>query len=34
MQGLTAIIADKKDTEELNRYKNELLKLKSFLWKR
>jgi len=28
---LTAIIADKKDTEELNRYKNELLKLKSFL---
>ncbi|MFY1047459.1 hypothetical protein [Chryseobacterium sp. GP-SGM7] len=28
---LTAIIADKKDPEELNRYKNELLKLKSFL---
>ena len=28
---LTAIIADKKDTEELNRYKNELLKLKSYL---
>lgn len=28
---LTAIIADKKDTEELNRYKNELLKLKSAL---
>jgi hypothetical protein len=29
---LTAIIADKKDTEELNRYKNELLKLKSYLF--
>lgn len=28
---LTAIIADKKDIEELNRYKNELLKLKSYL---
>ncbi|MDR6156677.1 hypothetical protein QF023_000193 [Chryseobacterium sp. SLBN-27] len=28
---LTAIIADKKNTEELNRYKNELLKLKSYL---
>lgn len=28
---LTAIIADKKDSEELNRYKNELLKLKEFL---
>lgn len=28
---LTAIIADKKDTEELNRYKTELLKLKSYL---
>ncbi|KNB62543.1 MULTISPECIES: hypothetical protein [Chryseobacterium group] len=28
---LTAIIADKKDTEELNHYKNELLKLKSYL---
>ncbi|AZA53822.1 MULTISPECIES: hypothetical protein [Chryseobacterium] len=28
---LTAIIADKKNTEELNRYKAELLKLKSFL---
>ncbi|MCD0456289.1 hypothetical protein LPB85_12660 [Chryseobacterium sp. LC2016-27] len=28
---LTAIIADKKDLEELNRYKNELLKLKSYL---
>lgn len=28
---LTAIIADKKDAEELNRYKNELLKLKSYL---
>ncbi|WP_435523412.1 hypothetical protein [Chryseobacterium indoltheticum] len=28
---LTAIIADKKDTEELSRYKNELLKLKGFL---
>ncbi|KFC20723.1 hypothetical protein [Chryseobacterium sp. FH1] len=28
---LTAIIADKKDTKELNRYKNELLKLKSYL---
>ncbi len=28
---LTAIIADKKDTEELNRYKNELLKLKNYL---
>jgi hypothetical protein len=28
---LTAIIADKKDMEELNRYKNELLKLKSYL---
>lgn len=28
---LTAIIADKKDTEELNRYKNELLKLKTYL---
>ncbi|AZA47076.1 hypothetical protein EG346_02175 [Chryseobacterium carnipullorum] len=28
---LTAIIADKKNTEELNRYKTELLKLKSFL---
>lgn len=28
---LTAIIADKKDTEELNRYKDELLKLKSYL---
>jgi len=28
---LTAIIADKKDTVELNRYKNELLKLKSYL---
>jgi hypothetical protein len=28
---LTAIIADKKDTEELNCYKNELLKLKSYL---
>jgi hypothetical protein len=28
---LTAIMADKKDTEELNRYKNELLKLKSYL---
>ncbi|HEX7870259.1 MAG TPA: hypothetical protein VF455_09105, partial [Chryseobacterium sp.] len=27
---LTAIIADKKDTKELNRYKNELLKLKGF----
>lgn len=28
---LTAIIADKKDSHELNRYKNELLKLKGFL---
>ncbi|SHM72732.1 hypothetical protein SAMN05444360_11695 [Chryseobacterium carnipullorum] len=28
---LTAIIADKNDTEELNRYKDELLKLKSYL---
>lgn len=28
---LTAIIADKKDAAETNRYKNELLKLKSFL---
>jgi len=28
---LTAIIADKKNTEELNRYKTELHKLKSFL---
>lgn len=28
---LTAIIADKKDVLEINRYKNELLKLKSFL---
>ena len=28
---LTAIIADKKDTKELSRYKNELLKLKGFL---
>lgn len=28
---LTAIIADKKEPEELNRYKNELLKLKGFL---
>lgn len=28
---LTAIIADKKDVKELNRYKNELLKLKGFL---
>jgi len=28
---LTAIIADKKDAQELNRYKNELLKLKGFL---
>lgn len=28
---LTAIIADKKDTVETDRYKNELLKLKSFL---
>jgi len=28
---LTAIIADKKDTVELNRYKNELLKLKNYL---
>ena len=28
---LTAIIADKKDTAELKRYKNELLKLKSYL---
>ncbi|WP_312076299.1 hypothetical protein [Chryseobacterium sp.] len=28
---LTAIIADKKDPEELNRYKNELLKLKGYL---
>jgi len=28
---LTAIIADKKNTEELNRYISELLKLKSFL---
>ena len=28
---LTAIIADKKNMVELNRYKNELLKLKSFL---
>ena len=28
---LTAIIADKKDVSELNRYKTELLKLKSFL---
>ena len=28
---LTAIIADKKNVEELNRYKTELLKLKSFL---
>ncbi|MFC4162864.1 hypothetical protein ACFOWU_04305 [Epilithonimonas zeae] len=28
---LTAIIADKKDPEELNRYKNELLKLKVYL---
>lgn len=28
---ITAIIADKKDAEELNRYKNELLKLKGFL---
>lgn len=28
---LTAIIADKKDVEELNRYKTELLKLKRFL---
>lgn len=28
---LTAIIADTKNTEELNRYKTELLKLKSFL---
>lgn len=28
---LTAIIADKKDSQELNRYKNELLKLQEFL---
>jgi hypothetical protein len=28
---LTAIIADRKDTEEVNRYKNELQKLKNFL---
>ena len=28
---LTAIIADKKDPDELNRYRNELLKLKGFL---
>lgn len=28
---LTAIIADKKDAVELNRYKNELLKLKNYL---
>ena len=28
---LTAIIADKKDAVEMNRYKNELLKLKGFL---
>ncbi|WP_408092851.1 hypothetical protein [Chryseobacterium terrae] len=28
---LTAIIADKKEPEELNRYKNELIKLKGFL---
>ncbi|KFF76048.1 hypothetical protein HX13_01520 [Chryseobacterium sp. P1-3] len=28
---LTAIIADKKDAEELGRYKNELLKLKAFI---
>lgn len=28
---LTAIIADKRDVEELTRYKNELLKLKSYL---
>ncbi|KFF01300.1 hypothetical protein IX39_12010 [Chryseobacterium formosense] len=28
---LTAIIADKKDPDELSRYKNELLKLKSYL---
>lgn len=28
---LTAIIADKKDSEELTRYKNELLKLKAYL---
>ncbi|HBV17460.1 hypothetical protein NG800_016135 [Epilithonimonas ginsengisoli] len=28
---ITAIIADKKDTEELNRYRTELLKMKSFL---
>lgn len=28
---LTALIADKKDAQELNRYKNELLKLKGFL---
>ncbi|MCQ4139526.1 hypothetical protein [Chryseobacterium sp. EO14] len=28
---LTAIIADKKDAVEINRYKNELLKLKNFL---
>lgn len=30
-QELTAIIADKKDTKELSRYKNELLKLKGYL---
>lgn len=28
---LTAIIADRKEAEELNRYKNELIKLKGFL---
>ena len=28
---LTAIIADKKDAQELGRYKNELLKLKAFI---
>ena len=28
---LTAIIADKRDTVEMNRYKNELYKLKNFL---
>ena len=28
---ITSIIADKKDTEELNRYRTELLKMKSFL---
>ena len=31
---LTAIIADKKDAHELNRYKNELYKLKSFFLKK